>query len=210
MPPKGGSFILAARAGQFKKKVLSNKALTTRVRSISGKEGSRLTLADNVFDAVTLTANTLDINALANTNGLTNSRIHNMRIWLHANTPADCQLRIIIVQDMKVVQAPPVVADILANTADPFSAYTATAGKVLPYDVSPGFKNLAVAFEVRIIRDFMMPMVLATHTERIARIINIPLHGISSRHADYFICLMSSAAVVCDVQTTTSHTDLDD
>lgn len=65
-----------------RKKVLSNKALTSRVRGLTGQEGRRKYKEQKLYDGVSLVANTADINYLTELNGLSNHVIHNLRFSL--------------------------------------------------------------------------------------------------------------------------------
>lgn len=132
-----------------KKPVLTNRQLTRRVRGLTGLEGARKTLFQNLYNNVTLVANTADINYL--TAPVTNRLIHTMRFWLRYQSVANSMTRLIVFEDTQPSQGNAVVGDIL-ELPEPFSSYPIT---VHPYSARRQDKNLKTARRIRILRDFM-------------------------------------------------------
>ncbi len=149
MPPKGGSFILAAVAGQ-KKKVLSNKALTRRVRALTGKEGIKLTTGQNLFDNETLAANTAEIAYMTTLNSLDNHLIHTVRFFVTWQNITNSTNRIIVFEDTRPSQGNAVAADILVDATEVLSRY-ATA--VHPFSAKRLDKNIGDTRRIRILKD---------------------------------------------------------
>lgn len=120
------------RYGQVgQKKVLSNKALTQRVRRLDRKEGQRnlypVTLSETGFDNVTLTAATADLNYVSNTimvpsNSSNDYRIHYVEYWVRLLASAQATVRLLFGYDTAGTAAG-TVAEILSDVDSTCSGY---------------------------------------------------------------------------------------
>ncbi len=138
-----------------KRTALSNRQLTRRVRTLTGKEGRRLTVGQNLYDGVTLVANTADINYMTTLNSLSNHIIHKVRFFVRWQSIINSLNRLIVFEDTRPSQGDAAVAQILAVTTDPFSSYVLDPESVHPFSAKRGDKNLETVSRVRILKDFM-------------------------------------------------------
>lgn len=189
-----------------KKPVLTNRQLTRRVRGLSGLEGARKTLFQNLYNDVTLVANTADINYL--TAPVTNRLIHTFRFWLRFQSISNSLNRLIVFEDTQPSQGNAVSADIL-ELAEPFSSYPIT---VHPYSARRQDKNLKTARRIRILRDFMWsanePVANADHVK--AMKFDIKMFGRKTdEDIGYGVLIISDANnTPVDLQVLTDLTDL--
>ncbi len=112
----------------LKPKVLSNKQLTRQVRSLSGKEGSRVTLSALLYSAVTLTAGTPDINyfddaALFAVDSPKIQHYYDCHIKMVTTTAAGASVRILYGFDEAHSGTNLTAAQILNTTTDSASGY---------------------------------------------------------------------------------------
>ncbi len=141
--------------GAFKKKVLSNKSLTRRVRGLSGKEGYRKSTTINLYNGVTLVANTADIN-YTGIKDAGDAKFHAIRFFVRWQSIINSANRLIVFEDTQhATGADAVVADILAVTTDVFSAYKGAEDDVHPFSAKRLDKNLKNEPRIRIIKDMM-------------------------------------------------------
>jgi len=193
-----------------KKKVLSNKALTRRVRALSGQEGTRSSTVGVLYDNVTLTAATADINYVTGFNGLTNDVIHRIRFFINVVAAEDSTLRIILFEDSEPDVTEAVVANLFQVTADTWSGYVVT--DIQPIGANRKTKNiLAAPRRFRVLRDLLISQSLQDNSERYVRLLDLNMHGRKKtvENFELFMLVMSTGTPVVDVQFTIDHTDLD-
>ncbi len=135
-----------------RKKILSNKALTSRVRGLTGTEGRRKYKEQKLYDDVTLVANTADINYLTELNGLSNHIIHNLRFWINYVAVANGHTRIILFEDTDKGDTDLIVGEILAESV-PHSPYVENLFDVHPFSAKRLNKNLGSTYRCRILKD---------------------------------------------------------
>ncbi len=140
--------------GVFKKRVLSNKALTSRVRGLSGTEGKRKYKEEKLYDGVTLVSNTADINYLAELNGLSNTIIHTLRFFINYVAVANGFTRIILFEDTDKGDTNLVVGEILSEAA-PHATYVEDGTSIHPFSAKRLNKNLETTHRCRIIKDML-------------------------------------------------------
>ncbi len=203
-------FVGEGRVGQplRKKKVLSNKALTRRVRALSGQEGQRTSTVGAIFSAVTLTAGTADINYITGINGLTDDLLHRCKFYIHAVALADSTLRIILFEDNEPDVADLTVTGILSSE----SAFTnITSADMQPWGAGRKAKNIeASPRRTRILRDILVPQTLTDKSERYMRILDVNFYGRRKtvENFDLGFLVLSTAATVVDITFNLDHTDL--
>lgn len=194
--------------GPMKKKVLSNKALTRRVRALTGNEGQRTVTVGAIYSAVTLTAGTADINYVTGINSMTDNLLHRCKFYIHVVAPADSTLRIVLFEDNEPDQTELVVTGIL-NSASVFTNITAT--DMQPWGAGRKAKNIEAApRRTRILRDILVPQVLQDRTERFMRILDVNFFGRRKTIENFALgfLVMSSQAAVVDITFNIDHTDL--
>ena len=195
-----------------KKPVLSNKSLTRRVRALTGLEGERITTAfQNIFNDVTLTANTSEIVYFAGLNGLTNTLIHKVRFWINVvGAASDSTVRILIIEDTQLQATNLVEGDIL-ETSDPFASYSQGGADIHPFSAKRLNKNLPLISRARVLKDMMFSQVNGTLTDIKALKFDINYRG---RKADnntgWLVLVISSDANVIDMNILADVTNLDD
>ncbi len=198
---------------QGKKPILSNKALTRRVRALTGKEGERITTAfQNLYDNVTLAANVADIRYIAGLNGLTNTLIHKMRVWVNVDgVGMNSTVRIMILEDTQLRATDLLVAGILQVPADPFSSYKQESVDIHPFSAKRLNKNLPTISRARVIKDIMFSQINNTETEVKSMKFDINYRG---RKADnntgWLFLVLSDQANVVNIQVLADVTNLDD
>ena len=136
-----------------KRAALSNRQLTRRVRGLTGKEGNRAMVQQNLYDGVTLVANTADINYMTTLNGLDDTKIHRVRFFVRWQSIINSLNRLIVFEDTRPAQGNAVVGDILQNVGDTFSAYD--TAQVHSFSASRTDKNVGDSPRIRILKDFM-------------------------------------------------------
>ncbi len=190
-----------------KKSVLSNKALTRRVRALTGTEGERTTGFQNLYNAVTLGVNSSDINYLAGMNSLTNSLIHRMRVWVNITAVANSTTRIIVFEDTQLSATDLVSANIL-QIEEPFSSYAQDGAVVHPWSAKRLNKNIGSIARCRILKDIIIGQTLTANT-RVARMFDVNFHG---RRADQQVgwgfLVISDQMNVVDIQVLVDSTSL--
>lgn len=141
--------------GQGKKKVLSNKSLTRRVRGLSGKEGKRESAGDESFiDGITLAANVGQVFYLAGLNSVVESKIHTVRFFIRWQSIINSCNRIIVFEDIRPAQGNVVIGGILFE-ASINSLYTVGAQGVHPFSAKRLNKNVGDKHRIRILKDMM-------------------------------------------------------
>ncbi len=199
--PAGKLFL----ASKPKKKVLSNKSLTQRVRALGGTEGDREMRSETVENATTLTANTANINYIDIVE-TTSELLHSVRLFISMVAPADGISRVIIFEDGEPALTETPASLILSNVADVFSSYITS---VHPFATKRTHKNFNDLPRVRILRDFAISQSLQDSSERWFKIVTIPMYGRKLQgRLGIGILTMSSVATVVDIQVNTDVTDL--
>lgn len=138
-----------------KKKVLSNKALTRRVRAISGTKGERLTVAHNVINNITLVGNTAQVFPLTTLNQLGNKTLHNVRCFVRWQSIINSANRLIVWEDIQNTSTAVTPDNILALENDIMSTYSADIELMHPFSAKRLEKNLQSKPRLRIIKDMM-------------------------------------------------------
>ncbi len=136
-----------------KRTALSNKQLTRRVRGLTGKEGNRQMMTQNLANAVTLVANTPQILYMTTLNSLDNFLIHRVRFFVRWQSVINSLNRLIVFEDTRPSQGDAIVGDILTVVADTFSAYDTNT--VNPLGAKRRDKNLQDIPRIRILKDLM-------------------------------------------------------
>lgn len=193
-----------------KKKVLSNKALTRRVRAISGTKGTRVTVQQNVVNAITLVANTAQLFPLSILNALSNVILHNVRVFVRWQSIINSANRLIVWEDIQATSTAIVSATILERENDIMSAYQSDGELMHPFSAKRLDKNLGTFPRVRILKDMMW-----TDSENVAGVDIIKLFRfdikLSNRKSDtdlsWGIFIMSDQSnTPIDIQYTVDHT----
>lgn len=142
-----------------KKKVLSNKALTKQIRSLKGQEGSRVMLANHLYNADALAAGTPDINyfddaTLFNTSAPAIQHYYDAHVKLIA-TVGHATVRLLYGFDEDYDGDNLVAAEILDTTTDSASAYL--SGDVVNFKESRN-KNRNEQYRVVIVKDMIISL----------------------------------------------------
>ncbi len=138
-----------------KKKVLSNKALTRRVRAISGTKGERLTVAHNVINNITLVANAAQLFPMTTLNQLGNKTLHNVRCFVRWQSIINSANRLIVWEDIQNTSTAVIAGNVLALENDIMSTYSADIELMHPFSAKRLEKNLQSKPRLRIIKDMM-------------------------------------------------------
>ncbi len=190
-----------------KKKVLSNKALTKRVRSLTGKEGSRDSLALSVFNNVTLVADTQEIIYL-NIKQFVDTLIHKIRVIVAITAPASCYFRLLLLEDQRDDAPDLVGGDILVQEL-PWAAYD--AGGIQPFGSKRLEKNLDKKYQGRIVKDMAFAMNFDVTPERKMFKFDVPFNGRKiDGTADWLISCISDEACNVNIQVQVDKTKLAD
>lgn len=192
-----------------KKKVLSNKALTRRVRGLSGQEGQRVQTLSQPFNNITLDASTATIAYVGEFNALTNDLIHKLRINIHCVTNEDSTLRIILFEDNQPRTDEAEAVSILSTIVDTWSAY---AIGVHPVGAGRNTKNIeGHPRRIRILRDMLVSQSLNDRSERYVRLMDVNYFNRKKTLENFEIALlvMSTGTPLVDIQILIDHTDLD-
>ncbi len=190
-----------------KKPVLSNKALTRRVRSLTGIEGKRDHIMLQVFNGITLTVNTQEIEYI-DIAGLEDSLIHKIRVYVAVTAPESCFFRLILLED-QIDNGPSLVgSDILVQQL-PWAGYA--AGKIHPFGAKRLEKNTAKKFQGRVIKDQLMALNFDVTAEKKMYKFDVPFNGRKiDGTSDWLISCISDAACLVDIQVTVDKTKLED
>ncbi len=188
-----------------KKKVLSNKALTKRVRGLTGKEGARDSLALAVYNNVTLVANTQSIKYI-DLKQFKDSLIHTMRVWVAITTPESCYFRLILLEDSKSEAPNLLPGDILVQQV-PWGAYG--IAKIQPFASKRLEKNLDTQYQGRIVKDMPFAMNFDVTDEKKFFRFDVNFNGRKIDGAsDWLFILISDEACVVDLQVHVDKTKL--
>lgn len=158
----GSSFKGPSKSKFQKKKVLTNKELTKKVRSLSGKEGARAKVSGFLYTADTLTAGTPDINyfddaatSLFNTANQFKHHYYDVHVKLIA--AADASVRIIYGFDENWDGTNLIATEILATATDSASPYATANGFVASLKESK-HKNRADDYRCVVVKDMLIPI----------------------------------------------------
>jgi len=190
----------------YRKKVLSNKALTGKVRSLTKNVGQRITdpiTASDAFSSVTLTNGTADMNYLDTVGNymsvpIDNSVYHYMDLWFKLTSTAGSLVRIICGLDM-LGSATGVPADILQEPTQVASGYDADNAAS---EKEFAHSNRKSAFEHAIIKDLSVSLV--ANEPRLFRV-RVPLRGrkaitkAGEARRPWVLCLANSADAIVSV-----------
>ncbi len=205
MPPFKGPPSASQLAGR--KSVLSNKSLTRQVRGLKGKEGLRTTTSHNLYNNVTLVANTSDINYISSLNGLTNTKVHRMRVWVHLTAVANSVTRIIVFEDTAKVATNLVSAGIL-TAEEPFSSYIQGGKIVHPWSAKRTDKNIDGPARCRILKDVYLAQTMTANT-KVARMFDVNFHSRNtSPQLEWGFLVISDQGNVIDINLLVDSTQL--
>ncbi len=186
------------------KKVMSNKSLSQRVRALSGLEGTRKQVNQDLYNEVATAADVADINYMGIMNALNNVSFHRLRFWLELTVAADSSNRIIVFEDRQASAAEAAVGDILVSgkTHSPY----ATASH--PFSAKSNNKNLDGMPRIRILKDIYFSGVLSQITEKVVKIFDVPLHNKKGTDlTDYGVLIITSAVTTVDLEYLLDFTD---
>jgi len=199
MPP--GKYYSTTKTVQGKKKVLSNKALTQKVRSLTNTSGERLHNAHVFYDAVTLAAATPQLlyfdeagESLFVTAGEARHHYYTAHIQLSCSTAGGSVVRLIYGWDNQPAYDDGddiVTDDVLEQPTRPASNYNDQ--KALPLKEANN-KNSAENPRAVIVKDLLIPLIA---NEKKAFHIKLPLYnkksngatGARSKFRPFFVAL---------------------
>ncbi len=150
---------MSTRKFSSKRKVLSNKQLTTKVRALMGTKGHSIHLSANLFGAVSLVAGTADINYFDDAGLLAAAAVnhyYDCHISLLTSTAGGATVRILYCFDEDYDDTNVTVADILAITTDSRSGYLSTAVKNLK---EARHKNSLKKSRIVVVKDMLIPLI---------------------------------------------------
>lgn len=144
-----------------KKKVLSNRQLTKRVRSLTGQEGNRIMSSALLYSAVALVAGTPDINyfddfGLYAVGSDIIQHYFDCHIKLLCTTAGGCTVRLLYGFDEDYDGTNLTGAEILNTATDSASGYL--TGAVANYKEAK-HKNARVNYRTRIVWDKLIPLI---------------------------------------------------
>ncbi len=155
----GAGRITRVVRSQTKKKVLSNKALTKRVRSLSKIEGARIHGSALLYSAVTLTAGTADINYFNDVSGLFNDISTNINHYFDVHikllAAAQSTVRILYCYDEHWDGTNLISTEILDTATNSVSPYL--SGLVNSYKESKN-KNRDEEYRCVVVRDMLIAL----------------------------------------------------
>ncbi len=189
------------------KKVLSNKSLSSRVRALSGLEGTRTMENETLYGSTALSGGTAVINYLDALNALENDTLHRVRLWIDYITTATNIVRIIFFQDNQATATEAVTADILQAELVR-SGYN---NGIHPFSAKMNNKNLDGKPRFRILKDMYFSSVAGEFTSKLAKIVDIPLHNKkSSELVDYGLYVLSDVnGMTINIRASYDFTDLE-
>ncbi len=190
-----------------KKPVLSNKALTKRIRSLTGKEGARDSFPLSIFNNVTLQVDTLEIIYL-NLKQFTDSLIHKIRVFVAITAPASCYFRLMLLEDQRDDAADLTAGDILIQELT-WAAYG--SAEIHPFSAKRLEKNLDKKFQGRVVKDMLFAMNFDVTPEKKIFKFDVPFNGRKiDGTADWLIAIISDVACNVNVQVEVDKTNLED
>ncbi len=188
-----------------KKKVLSNKALTKRVRSLTGIEGKRDGFVLSIFNNVTLVVNTQEI-IYINLKQFVDTIIHKIRVNVAITAPASCYFRLMLLEDQRDDAPDLTGGDILVQEL-PWAGYATT--DIQPFSSKRLEKNLAKKFQGRIVKDMLFAMNFDVTAEKKMFKFDVPFNGRKiDGSADWLISCISDVACIVDIQVSVDRTTL--